>query len=233
MSYCIRCGVELADSEPRCPLCGGPISETAEGGALRPVFAYPLDGQSALPRINRARFLPLLSVLFALPIIFSFFGDYDLHGHLDCAELATAALLLAYVVIVIPATLRTRPVFQLVLDLCCTEAALFFSALILQGDWFWLFAFPAALYPFASALLLILLRRKTGLPGLYIAALSCFSAGLYCLLLEWRINAVFHLRGSFFWSIFPFLVGIALAILLYFTERNHILKQKLARRFFF
>ena len=233
MSYCIRCGVELADSEPRCPLCGGPVSETAEGPATPAAFVYPPEAKPSPPRTNRARFLPLLSVLFALPIIFTFFGDYDLHGHIDCAKLTAAALLLAYVIIVIPATLRTRPVFQLILDLCCTEAALYFSALVLQGNWFWPFAFPAALYPFASALLLILLRRKTGLPGLYIAAISCFSSGLYCLLLEWRINAVFHLRGSFLWSVFPFLLGIALAILLYFTERSHILKQKLARRFFF
>ena len=65
--YCIKCGVELADSEKVCPLCGTPVfhPDLPCGQGEPP---YPPDHRPRVDEVSRAGVLFVLTVLFLLTV---------------------------------------------------------------------------------------------------------------------------------------------------------------------
>ncbi|MCI8594551.1 MAG: hypothetical protein HFF09_04765 [Oscillospiraceae bacterium] len=231
MVYCVNCGVELAPSECKCPLCGTSIVQADLPPEALPF--YPQE-EPRLPayRVERHSLLVLLTVVFALPIALCFLCDFKLHGQLEWAGFVAACLVLVYITVIIPITLRPSILLQLAIDWAGVELLLFYIARSLKADWFEPFAFPVALFPCAAAAILILLRKKARWSGLDIGGLACLAAGIYCAFLEARINAVFLLRNFFAWAQYPFFTLLAVAFLLFVAGRNRRIKEKLARRFF-
>lgn len=77
--YCIKCGVELADSEKVCPLCGTRVfhPDLPCGQAESP---YPPDVSPRVEDVSRAGVLFVLTVLFLLPAVISVLCDWRLSG---------------------------------------------------------------------------------------------------------------------------------------------------------
>jgi hypothetical protein len=230
MSYCVNCGVELSPKERVCPLCGTPVLRP---GQSMPPLPEPSVSYSPKPvRVERHSLLVLLTILFLLPILLSFFCDVSLHGSVEWAGYVAAGVILIYVALVLPLTLHTPVLFQLMLNVVALEGVLYYICHSLRGNWYWSFAFPIALFPFATAFLFVLLHRFARWNGLHIAALSCLSCGFYCLLIEWRCNVVFAVSEHFVWSFYPLITAAILAAILFFISRSESLQQRLARRFF-
>ncbi len=68
--YCIKCGVELADSEKRCPLCGTPVFHPDLPRNLTEP-PYPADRRIRREDVNRSGILFVLTVVALLPAILS------------------------------------------------------------------------------------------------------------------------------------------------------------------
>ena len=77
--YCIKCGVELADSETRCPLCGTPVFHPDLPRNLTDP-PFPADRRIRREDVNRSGILFVLTVVALLPAILALLCDWRING---------------------------------------------------------------------------------------------------------------------------------------------------------
>lgn len=232
MAYCVNCGVELGESEKACPLCNTKVCHPKyhpNPGAA----PYPRHKSISDQRVSRSGIILIITLIFLLPTSIVAMADVSINYKITWSGYALGAFALLYIALVPPlASKKQRPVFFIVLDAVCLGLYLLYIEKITGGIWF----SSLALYIIAGittavAILLSLARRKK-LLGLRLFAFSLFSAALLPVLIEWRINAAFGLRGFLSWSLYPFIVNIILGAICLVINKNEPLKEKLARKFF-
>ena len=114
--YCIKCGVELADSEKVCPLCGTRVfhPDLPCGQGETP---YPPDHRPRAEEVSRVGVLFVLTVLFLLPAVVSVLCDWRLSGGIVWSGYVVGGLLLLYVTVVLPLWFkRPNPVIFVPVD---------------------------------------------------------------------------------------------------------------------
>ena len=98
--YCIKCGVKLADSEIKCPLCDTvvyhPDLEQIKTNPLYPSKKMPKD-DSGLRGLSGA-----IIILFFVPLIVCLFSDYQMNGRIDWFGYVAGALTVCYVTLALP-----------------------------------------------------------------------------------------------------------------------------------
>ena len=230
--YCIKCGVELADSEKVCPLCGTrvfhPDLPLPEGEA-----PYPPDARRRTEEFNRSGLLFILTMLALVPAVICLLCDWRVSGHIVWSGYAAGGILLAYILAVLPLWFRRpNPVIFVPVDFAAILAYLLYIDLATGGRWFLSFAFPAvgALALLVSAMV-ALLRY---LPGahLYIIGGGLIIAGGLAVLTEFLINLTFRVHQTFFWSLYPLAAGVLLGVMLLIIAICKPLRRSLHRKFF-
>ena len=98
--YCVRCGAELSDSEEKCPLCGTIVfhPDIPRPQGEKP---YPVD-TARQETASRAGVLFLLTMGFVLPLILCLLCDWKINGSIVWSGYVSGALVLLYVMIVLP-----------------------------------------------------------------------------------------------------------------------------------
>ena len=230
--YCIKCGVELADSEKVCPLCGTrvfhPDLPLPDGEA-----PYPADARRRTEEFNRSGLLFILTMLALVPAVICLLCDWRVSGHIVWSGYAAGGILLAYILAVLPLWFRRpNPVIFVPVDFAAILAYLLYIDLATGGRWFLSFAFPAvgALGLLVSAMV-ALLRY---LPGahLYIIGGGLIIAGGLAVLTEFLINLTFRVHQTFFWSLYPLAAGVLLGVMLLIIAVCKPLRRSLHRKFF-
>lgn len=228
--YCMNCGVRLAESESRCPLCG---TAAYHPDLPRPSAVPTYPGQAA-PRLRPGRgFLPMLAtILLLLGAAVTVIVDLSLGGGLSWAWYVITSVALFYILFVLPCWFRhPNPVVFLAVDFTAVELFLLHVDLVNRGGWFLSFAFPVAgilgIIIVTTATLLYYVRRGV----LYILG-GCFIAlGSYFLLLE--LFSVITFGGPMFrWCLYPMSALSALGLFLIFTAICRPWRELLQRKFF-
>ena len=99
--YCVKCGVELADSEKKCPLCGTPVFHPDIPRNLsEPPF--PPDKRIRPEDVNRSGILFVLTIAALLPALLCLLCDWRINGALVWSGYAAGAIGLLYIVILLP-----------------------------------------------------------------------------------------------------------------------------------
>ena len=139
--YCVKCGVELADTEKSCPLCRTRAyhpdihRETAE-----PLYPKDLDYD---PPVNSQVAQFIVSVTYLIAILISLVCDLQLGGGLTWSGYVIGGLLLSYVVIILPTWFpKPNPVVLVPCDFAAAGLYLLYINLATGGRWFLSFAFP-------------------------------------------------------------------------------------------
>ena len=98
--YCINCGVKLADSEKRCPLCGTvpyhPDIVRQEGEALYPQDRYPAV------HVSKAATLGAVTILMLIPVFVTLICDLSIHARVTWSGYVAGAIALVYIAGVLP-----------------------------------------------------------------------------------------------------------------------------------
>lgn len=229
--YCIKCGVELADTEKTCPLCGTTVYHPDITQAHATPTYPPFVKQKENMRPQGVLFI--LTVLALMPIVITLFCDLRLNAAITWSGYAVGAILVAYFVIVLPLWFaRPNPVIFVPIDFALISALLLYINLMTGGDWFLSLAFPAVGIMGLIITALITLMRYVRKGLLYIFG-GCFIAiGGYCLLLEFFINLTFYDNFSFIWSPYPFISCFFAGLALIVIAISRPLRESLHRKLF-
>lgn len=229
--YCIHCGVRLADTESKCPLC----STVVYHPDLKQPSARPLYPRDKLPgagtgsnALNGA-----IIILFLLPLIICFFSDLQVNGRLDWFGLVAGALILAYTTLALPLWFKKpNPVIFVPPNFVLAAVYLLYIDLTTGGSWFLSFAFPVVgglcLITCAVVTLLHYLRRGK----LFVIGGASIALGAFMLLIEFLLDVTFRLT-FIGWSIYPMAALILLGGLTIYIAASPSARELIERKLFF
>ena len=228
--FCVKCGVELADSEERCPLCGtkvyNPEIERVVTSAPYPEFTAKDS------RMSKRGIMLIVTILFCALITQLLICELSIPRTKGWAGYAVYGVALFYVLVALPMWFRKpNPVIFVPCDFAAILAYLFYINYVTKGGWFLSFALPAvgvlALITSAAVTLFKYLHHGY----LYVCGGVLIANGFYTVLLEYLISSAFDVRSSFHWSLFPligcFIIGMGFIIISICKPIKEALKKKL------
>lgn len=228
--YCIQCGVKLAPSEKKCPLCGTvpyhPELTRQAGEPLYPHDSYP--PKAVRPRAANV----VVLILFLIPALITLLSDLRLHGCVTWSGYVIGALLLSYVAAALPGWFhKPNPVIFVPCDFAAVILYLLYIDLYTGGGWFLSFAFPVAgglgLIVTAVVTLLHYVRRGK----LYILGGALIALGGCALLIEFLLDMTFQ-REFVGWSIYTVVTLALLGLLLIYLAINDSARETMERKLF-
>ena len=229
--YCIKCGVKLAETEKKCPLCNTVVYHPDfEQTAERPL--YPSNkmpkSHSGSKEMNGA-----LIILFLIPMMVCFVADLSLDGNMEWFGYVVGALVLAYIAFALPLWFeKPNPVIFVPCNFAATALYLLYINLETGGNWFMTFALPVVsgicLITCTVVTLICYLRRGK----LYIIGGAFMALGIFMLLIEFLMKIAFGLR-FIGWSIYPLVALFMFGGLLIYFAINSGAREMIERKMFF
>ena len=229
--YCAKCGVELADTEKSCPLCG---TRAYHPDIVREK-AYPTYPENNIPKeeFNRAGGLFILTMLFAIPFILAPICDLSINKSIVWSGYVSLAVLLTYVIIVLPIWFRRpHPIIFTPINFASVGLYLCYINLACDGDWFLSLAFPVTMMFGAFFCTVITLCAALKRGYLYIFGGPSIAFGIITVLTEFFINITFRLRDEFIWSLYPLIVFTLIGAMLLTIAICRPLRDSLHKKFF-
>lgn len=230
--YCVKCGVELADSQRVCPLCGTRVfhPDIPRTPADPP---YPPDERVHPEEVNRSGVCFILTALALLPAVICVLCDWRINGGILWSGYASGGILLLYVLTVLPLWFkRPNPVIFVPVDFAAIGLYLLYINFATGGHWFLTFAFPVTgaigLLVSGTVALLHYLRRGQ----LFVIGGALILGGGVTVLIEYLLNLTFHVGRVFFWSVYPLSAGVVLGVTLLVVGFCNPLRRSLHRKFF-
>ena len=229
--YCVKCGVKLADTEQKCPLCNTvvyhPDVEQPTVEQLYPSNKFPKAGA------GKRSLSGAVIMLFMIPMVLSFFSDIQPDGKLDWFGYVAGALALSYVVVALPLWFyRPNPVIFLPCDFAAAAAYLWYINRETNGNWFFSFALPVIAGFAVIVCAVVTLLRYVGKGKLYIFGGALMAMGVFLLGIEYFLTATFPI--SFIgWSVYPLIVLVLVGGLLIYLAINSIAREIVERKLFF
>lgn len=234
MSYCVNCGVELAESSNKCPLCDTPVINP---NIINPVNKPPAFPETiVIPKSTNNRFNAIIfSILLLIPNIVCIITNLLLTPDLLWSIYVVSSSAMFWFLFVFPFIMKSNKKYlTIAIDALATALYIFIfyyynSA---QTGWFWQVAVPLDLGVFAGvALLTAYFSKKRPLAQSLIAVFSAITLlNIYiCLVVNLYANVVIV-------TYITVILGISSLILLLFfiaVEKNNKLKEWLSRKFFF
>lgn len=97
--YCINCGVELAEHEKKCPLCG---TEVIYPEFIKNAPAPFPENKTVYRELNRNGFLFIISFLFFTAAALTFICDLSRSQTIVWSGYAAGGIALGYIIIILP-----------------------------------------------------------------------------------------------------------------------------------
>lgn len=229
--YCMQCGVKLADTEKKCPLCGltvyHPELTQQETSPLFPENRYPeVHPRSLLGQV-------ILTALYLIPINIVLLCDTQIHHSITWSGYVVGALVLSYVLLVLPSWFsRPNPVIFVPCGFAAIGVYLLYICLATGGSWFLSFAFPVTGITCLLVTAVVTLMRYTPKGGLYIFGGAFIAFGLFALLIEYLLNITFDGIRFVGWSLYPLGSLVLLGGLLIFLAICRPARERLERKMF-
>jgi hypothetical protein len=229
--YCVKCGVELADTEKKCPLCGTVVYHPdIERPHATPPYPHVVKEKE---NMRPQGVLFILTVLAIMPMVITLFCDLRFTGTLSWSGYAIGGILIAYVAFVLTRCFsRPNPVVFVPIVFALLGVFLLYINLMVNGDWFLSLAFPAVGILGAIATTITALMRYIRGGRLYIFGSTFIAIGAYCLLLEFFIDLTFGWEFSFIWSPYPFIACLLSGLALIVVAISRPLRESLHRKLF-
>lgn len=231
--YCINCGVELADSEKKCPLCNThvfhPQLSRSEDEQL-----YPSD-LSPVQQVRPWGLLLIISMCFLLPISITLLCDLQISGAVTWSGYVVGGLLVAYVMLVLPYWFHRRrrnPVIFVPCSFLAIGLYLLYIDLATGGNWFLTFALPVTGASGLIVTAIVALTRYIRRGRLYIYGGAAIVTAACMPIMELLLNYTFHRPRFLGWSLYPLIALMLIGITMLIIAVCRPLRQSLEKRFF-
>ena len=229
--YCVKCGVQLADTEKKCPLCNTvvyyPETEPQDRRELYPAQKMPRSGS------GRAFLGGAITMIFMIPLILTFLSDMQPDGRLDWFGYAAGAIVLAYLIFALPLWFKNpNPVIFVPCDFAAAALYLFYINAVTGGGWFWSFALPVAVGAAVVTCTPVTLLRYLRRGKLYVIGGSVIALGVLILMTELLTTLTFG-AGFVGWSLYPLISLFLIGGLMIYLAMNRVAREKIERKIFF
>ena len=229
--YCVQCGVKLADSEVRCPLCGTRVFHPdilrEAGESLYPTQKYP--------EARKRTFVlqALFTAAFILPFIIVMLCDLQFNGSITWSGYVIGALMLGYISFILPSWFRKpNPVIFVPCDFVAVALYLLYINLVTGGKWFLSFALPVVGCVGAIVITVVTLTYYLKRGKFFIFGGATIALGAFMLLMEFLMVLTFediYFKG---WSLYPLITLGIIGGLLIFIGACRPARQNMERMFF-
>lgn len=232
LPYCIKCGVELSESEKNCPLCKTvvyhPDIEIKEDKGTYPPFVPAPD-----ETVSRSGVLFVLSLVFIIPLLVTLLCDININGRITWSGYAVGAIFTSYIIVVLPFWFKkANPVIFASADFVAIGLFLLLINTITGGRWFMSFAFPVTAGAMIICVGVITLLHYVRKGILFTLGGAFIASGFYAVLIEFFLNQTFKIRDFFIWSMYPFVALFLIGIGLIIIGICKPLRESLHRKFF-
>lgn len=230
--YCVKCGVELADTEKICPLCRTPVFHPdISQSAGEPL--YPADRTPAPQLRPWGALMAATVVLFMLPILVTVLCDLQLNGRIVWSGFVVGALLTLYVSLVLPLWFRKpNPVIFVPCSFAAVGLYLLYINFATGGHWFLSLAFPITGVFGLISTAVVTLCRYIRRGRLYIFGGAALTLAAFMPVLELLIKITFDLPRFAAWSLYPAIALASLGVMLLITAICRPVRDSLSKRFF-
>ena len=229
--YCVNCGVKLADSQMKCPLCGTVVYHPdIQRPQAEPM--YPKNSMPS-PQVNPRSAQIIATALFLLPMLITVQCDWRLSGSITWSGYVIGALAIAYCLFVLPNWFRRpNPVVFCTLNFAAAGLYLLYINHVTEGNWYWSFGLPvtAALGLICTVVTALLRYLRRG--RFYILGGTLAAFGLFVLLIELLLCLTFDTMRFVGWSTYPMTVLLVLGLTLICLGRSHRAREKMERKFY-
>lgn len=229
--YCIKCGVELADTEKQCPLCQTTVyhPEIPQPEAMP---LYPQNGYAA-PQVNPRAWQIVLTTLFLLPALITLQCDLFINGTVTWSGFVIGALVLGYVSLVLPIWFRRpNPVIFVPCSFATLALYLLYIDFAIDGHWFLSFALPVVGYIALVITAVIALLRYVRKGHLYILGGAFAALGAFMPLMGFLVNLTFFSPAFALWSLYPATALLLLGGMLIFLAICRPARETMHRKLF-
>ncbi|MCD7846667.1 MAG: hypothetical protein LUG49_01310 [Oscillospiraceae bacterium] len=214
--YCVKCGVELKDSEHVCPLCQTPVfhPDIKQEDVPRP---YP-EFKRVTRKSVRSAVMLIVTVCYILVGLMVTMIDFNISGSITWSGYVVEALLITYVSFALPEWFRhPNPVIFTPIAFATIILYLLYIDLMVQGGWFLSLAFPIAGIAGIIVTTVVTLLRYVKRGQLFIIGGALIATGGYVALIEMFISITFDSVSFVGWSGFPlaafFILGMMLIVI--------------------
>lgn len=232
MSYCVNCGVELAATEPNCPLCGVEVVNPKEPDRKVEKGLYPPSELVPL-RFGFREFLAPLALILLVPLLICVISDLLTTSTLTWSVYVIGSMMLMYVYVFLPFVFRQhRMLICILFDWAITILFLFMIEVQSGGNWFMPIALPLSLAAGALLTIIVIVFERARLRKLVRFAIVIFGIGLYSVIINIVVEYSIYAALRINWSLYSLIACATLGILALFINRNSKLKAEAKRRFF-
>jgi len=234
MSYCVHCGVKLADYESRCPLCDTEVIDPKRSKESRE--GYPQDRMDINgKKINKKFLVMLISLALLIPFAVVAVIDLAISRGLTWAFYVFGAGLTIWTFVVLPIFFEGKSsYFYLTADLIVSSVYILILSLLNTSEkWLMAIALPIILSAGLCAYFIIFIVQSKGIgkigKGGWITIVYSF--------MPWAVDiAVTHYLTQSFMPVWAWYVSIPLLILggvLIVASNNITMSEWIRRNLFF
>lgn len=229
--YCANCGVELADTEERCPLCQTRAHPDLQRQPSTPL--YPRD-QYPAQQVSTWGVKIVLITVFLLPMLICIQCDLLISGGITWSGYVAGALLMCYIIGVLPTWFKhPNPVIFVPCGFAAVGLYLLYISIATGGRWFLSFAFPVTGFVCLVVTAVVTLLRYVRRGALYIYGGAIAALGVFMPLMGFLLNLTFYGKAQFaLWSLYPLTALVLLGGMLIFLAICRPARETMERKFF-
>ena len=213
--YCVKCGVELAEGERKCPLCQTPVYfPDLDPNPERP---FP-DNPPKIEKVNPRGLYFIISFVCLIAAAICLVADLNISPGISWSGYAIGGIALFYIIYILPQWfVRKSPAIFGPSDFAAIALFVWYISYSLGGDWFFTFALPiiggtALIF---SAITILCYYLRCGY--LYIFGGAFIATGAFTVLIEWLVALQFAPPIPQYWSAYSAislgLVGLMLIVI--------------------
>ena len=228
--YCVNCGVKLAETEKKCPLCG----VEAYHPAIKPEQAAPLYPAEQYPRaVSSFGLMVVLTTAFLMSMLITFLCDMQMSPQITWSGYVIGGLITAYCWFVLPFWFKkpNRVIF-VPCDFAVAALLLLYIDLTLESNWFLSLALPVTGFTCLVVTTVITLLRYIRRGRLYIFGGAITAMGAFMLLLGFLVNLTFFEPSFTMWSLYPMTALALIGLMLIFLALCRPARETMQRKFF-
>jgi len=234
MSYCVNCGVELSDSEKRCPLCHVEVINPRAPWEEPMERPYSHHINTIMKRIDRSYLATLAGLLLFIPCIVTVLLDILSGNGLTWSAYVIGAVGVVYISVLLPFYFKK---YHTVAFLSGDFAAVALYLLLIErmggGHWFLGLGLPVtAAAGICTIGLAFLFTRGLAMMLLKIGVIM-ITIGLFLVCVEILTSLYTYGSVRFAWSLYALIPCAVLGAATLVLERRKKLKETIRRRLFY